>query len=441
MKAARKHFSHDFLLSTVRTSIAQRLKESTKMGNNQFSSIDCLMSGLAVFTFKCPSLLQFDEKYRQDEEVKNNLKALFNLDAVPCDTQMRKRLDDLSPTVLRRAFTRLFALLQRAKVLEHFRFLEKYLLVSLDGTGFFSSHEVHCNNCCVKEHRNGTTTYYHQMLTAAVVHPSQKVVFPLAPEPIMKADGSTKNDCERNASKRWVEDFRREHPHLPVVILADGLSSNGPFINMLMDHGMHYIIVAQESDHAFLTDWVKCAEAPDLQTMTLSSGSIHQTFQWMNKVPLNETQKDLHVNVLRFEETNIKTNKRSKWMWVTDLELTEKTVPQIMKGGRARWKTENEVHNTLKNQGYNFEHNYGHGYQNLSTIFAYLMMVAFLIDQCLQQLNKRWQQAYAKCGSKSYLWEIMRSLLRMFDIASFELLYEAIIRPPPRRTLSDLIVL
>jgi hypothetical protein len=173
--------------------------------------------------------------------------------------------------------------------------------------------------------------------------------------------------------------------------------------------------------------------------MTLSSGSIHQTFQWMNKVSLNETQKDLHVNVLRFEETNTKTNKRSQWMWVTDLELTEKTVQQIKKGGRARWKTENEVHNTLKNQGYNFEHNYGHGYQNLSTVFAYLMMLAFLIDQCLQKLNKRWQEAYAKSGSKAYLWEVMRSLLRLFDIASFELLYEAIIRPPPRRHLSDLI--
>jgi hypothetical protein len=238
-----------------------------------------------------------------------------------------------------------------------------------------------------------------------------------------------------------VEDFRREHPHLPTVILADGLSANGPFIKMLRDHGLHYIIVAHESDHAFLTDWINCAQAPDLQTMVISSGSTRHTFQWMNQVPLNETQNDLHVNVLRFEELNLKTNKRSKWMWVTDLKLTETTVPHIMKGGRARWKTENEVHNTVKNQGYHFEHHYGHGYQNLSTNFAYLMMLAFLIDQCLQQLNKRWQKAYAKCGSKSYLWEVMRSVLRMFEIASFELLYQAIIRTPPKRCLSDLIAL
>jgi hypothetical protein len=74
---------------------------------------------------------------------------------------------------------------------------------------------------------------YHQILAGALVHPDQKVVFPFAPEPIMQKDGSKKNDCERNAAKRWVEDFRREHPHLKAIIVADGLSSNGPFIQAL----------------------------------------------------------------------------------------------------------------------------------------------------------------------------------------------------------------
>ena len=54
---------------------------------------------------------------------------------------------------------------------------------------------------------------------------------------------------------------------------------------------------------------------------------------------------------------------------------------KIMRGGRARWKIENETFNTLKNLGYNFERNYGHGKNYLSTIFCMLMMLAFLIDQ------------------------------------------------------------
>ena len=52
-----------------------------------------------------------------------------------------------------------------------------------------------------------------------------------------------------------------------------------------------------------------------------------------------------------------------------------------MRAGRARWKVENETFNTLKNQGYHFEHNYGHGQQHLSVVLAMLMMLAFLLDQ------------------------------------------------------------
>ena len=81
-----------------------------------------------------------------------------------------------------------------------------------------------------------------------------------------------------------------------------------------------------------------------------------------------------------------------------------------MRGGRARWKIENETFNTLKNQGYNFEHNYGHGEQNLSVVFAMLMMLAFLVDQTQQLCCALFQAVWAKLGSKRLLWERMRAL-------------------------------
>ncbi len=70
---------------------------------------------------------------------------------------------------------------------------------------------------------------------------------------------------------------------------------------------------------------------------------------------------------------------------VTDLHVTEENLFKIMRGGRARWKIENKTFNTLKNQGYQFEHNFGHGNKNLSIVFAMLMMLAFPVDQ-VQQL-------------------------------------------------------
>ena len=149
---------------------------------------------------------------------------------------MRERLDKIPASVTRQAFSNLFTLLQRSKTLENFQFFNDSYLISLDGTGVFSSQSVHCENCCTKHHRDGRITYHHQILAASIVHPDQKVVYPLAPEPIMKGDGDKKNDCERNASKRWVRDFRREHPHLKTIILADGLASNEPFISLLREH-------------------------------------------------------------------------------------------------------------------------------------------------------------------------------------------------------------
>ncbi|MEA3294173.1 MAG: hypothetical protein U9P81_04240 [Euryarchaeota archaeon] len=86
-------------------------------------------------------------------------------------------------------------------------------------------------SCCMKTNsKTGEITYQHQMLGAAIVHPDIREVIPLAPEPIIKQDGESKNDSERNASKRFLEKLRKTHPHLHLIVIEDGLSSNAPLI-------------------------------------------------------------------------------------------------------------------------------------------------------------------------------------------------------------------
>ena len=119
----------------------------------------------------------------------------------------------------------MFGQLQRGKALEPYVFHEGCYLVSMDGTGYFSSKKIHCDCCLQKKNRKtGEITYYHQMLGAAVVHPDHKQVIPLAPEPIMKQDGDNKNDCERNAGKRLLQKTRNEHPNLKLIVVEDGLA-------------------------------------------------------------------------------------------------------------------------------------------------------------------------------------------------------------------------
>ena len=170
----KKHLSAKGLLREVRqffNSISQPEKKGA--GNSPtFPLADCLMSGLALFSLKFPSLLQFDKAITDEKTIKHNLQSLYGIKDAPCDTQLRERLDVVSPDTIRGVFKKLFALLQRGKALEKYKFIGDHYLLASDGTGMFSSKKIHCKNCCVKNHRNGSKTYYHQMLAGAIVHPS-----------------------------------------------------------------------------------------------------------------------------------------------------------------------------------------------------------------------------------------------------------------------------
>jgi len=445
MQQTRLNFTHDKLIETVRTAITKKLKILNKdlKPKKLREIIDAVMSALAMFTFKHQSLLQFDEiRKEENNTVCQNLQQLFHIHKVPCDTTMRERLDEQGPEIIRVAFKAILSLLQRGNLLKEFLFLGRYYLIPLDGTGFFSSSTIHCEQCCTKNHKDGSVTYQHQMVTGAIVHPNQKVVIPLPPEPIMRSDGEAKNDCERNASKRWVEQFRLEHPHLPTVILADGLHSNAPFIKMLKEHRCHFILVCQEKDHKYLIKQLKHADMKSAPIIINEHSEWHQIkkYQYMNNVPINESNKDCLVNILKYTEYDTLTGEESKWLWVTDLDITKNLIGEMQRGGRSRWSIENEVFNTLKNQGYHFEHNYGHGYKNLSTMFGFIMLLAFLIDQCLQKVNKLFQQAYLVCGAKYVFWERMRGALIHYIVHTFEKMYAAICRPPPQIDLDGVML-
>lgn len=418
MSKFKQHVSIPNLLKVVRGSFA---KIPNHLSRSQISLTDCLMSGVAIFGLKFASLLQFD-KSRSDEAISENLKSLYGLKNIPCDTQMRERLDEVAPIHLRPAFKKLFALLQRQKVLESYAYYEGHYLLPVDGTGIFSSSKIHCESCCVKHHRDGSESYYHQMLGAVIVHPEKKGVIPLCPEAILKQDGAKKNDCERNASKRLLADIRREHPHLKLIVVEDSLASNGPHIELLHQLSMRYILGAKESDHASLFDFVRSVWLEkDQKEEQDKDGMIHH-YRWVNLVPLNNSHPDLLVNVLEYWEVSPK-GKKQYFTWVTDIPLSESTVCLVMKGGRARWHIENETFNTLKNQGYQFERNFGHGYQHLCTNFALLMFLAFLIDQIQEICCDFFNQVLKKVGRKLYLWQELRFYFRTFLIPSWEAFY------------------
>jgi len=416
----RKYLSADALFHLVRSGLATI--PDYRPSETDLSLTDALMSAFAMFSLKSPSLLAFDK-----ERAEGNLHTIYGMERVPCDTRMREILDPVSPKVLRPVFTSVFRQLQRGKALEPMAFLDGHYLLALDGTEYFSSKTIHCASCLQKVHRNGSITYFHQLLGAAIIHPDVREVIPLMPEPIVKQDGTAKNDCERNAAKRFVAKLRQDHPHLKFIVTEDSLSSNAPHIETLQDHELHYILGIKEGDHAFLFQQVQAAEEAGHVTYyerhDRAAGLVHR-FRFVNDVSLNASNTDVRVNFIEYWE--IGQDKVQHFSWVTDLRVTKRNVFHLMRGGRARWKIENETFNTLKNQGYNFEHNYGHGEQHLSVVFAMLMMLAFLVDQAQQLCCALFQAVWAKLGSKRLLWERMRALFYDYAFASMRQLFEAL---------------
>jgi hypothetical protein len=132
------------------------------------------------------------------------------------------------------------------------------------------------------------------------------------------------------------------------------------------------------------------------------------------------------INFLEYWE--IGKDKTQHFCWVTDFTITKMNAFTIMRGGRARWKVENETFNTLKNQGYHFEHNFGHGKKHLSVVFAVLMMLAFLVDQVQQLACELFQAVLHKKGSRRRLWEHMRALFKTLEFKSMKQLGSTWIR-------------
>lgn len=419
----RTHLSAPGLLKTIRQCFDQVPEHRSR--RPEISLSDALMSGLAVFGLKYPSLLQFDHGYHNEPIIRHNLHTLYGVARAPCDTQLRTILDPVEPVDLRPAFQAVHQQLQRGKVLEAYEYLDGHYLLSVDGTGHFASSSVHCPECCDKTTRAGEVCYYHQLLGAVLVHPELKTVLPLMPEAITRQDGQSKNDCERNAAKRLLVALREDFPKLKLIVIEDSLASNGPHIELLQQLKLRYILGAKPGDHRALFETLRerqhqgqCGE----YTVVDAAGVEHR-YCWANAVALNKAYPHLKVNFLEYCET--KQGRQRWWSWVTDIALSEATVEAVMRGGRARWKVENETFNTLKNQGYHLEHNYGHGEQHLATVLASLMMLAFLVDQVQEQCCRVFQAARQRQGSRQALWERLRALFSDFWISDWTTLWQA----------------
>ncbi len=419
--------------TALRKQLSERLfemEDNRQEGKVKYSLHDCFMSGFAMMFFQDPSLLTFQQRL-QDGIHKNNLTTVFAVDDIPKDTQMRQILDAIAASQLDGIFSDFLHRVQRGKHLADYQLLDGSYLVAIDGSEYFSSENIRCPHCRVTKSK-GKQRYHHQILQSVIVHPDMRQVLPLAPEPISNRDGTKKQDCERNAAKRLIPKIKATYPKLNIIVTADALYSNQPFIDELKTADMSFILVAKPADHKLLFEWVNeliaLADGGRLE-LGDEKGRRHR-YQWVNQVPLNGTKDADLVNFFQYQLVAKSGKVTYKNSWVTDIDIDENNVTTLVKGGRARWKIENETFNTLKNQGYHIEHNFGHGQQNLSMIFFVLNLLAFYVHQIMELTDRLYHQVrYTKFTSRKEYWNQLRCTIRILIFPRWESLLTFILDP------------
>jgi hypothetical protein len=384
------------------------------------------LSAFAMFFMQSASFLSFQRQLEKGQG-RSNCQSLFGIEKVPSDNYIRDMLDAVDPALLAPCFWRLEHLLLEPAMRQSFARLGGRTLVALDGTEYFCSQKIGCPHCQTRNRSNGKVESYHSMLAATVVAPGHSKVVPLAPEFIAKQDGAEKQDCERNAAKRWHEKHGARLKPLRPVYLGDDLFACQAIAKMLKDNGDDFIFTCKETSHKSLYAFIKGAEL-ERHREKIRKGKSFATllYRWIENVPLRDGKDALLVNWIGFQSLDAKGRVKYAGAWVTTLPITNSNVAEIVACGRARWKIENESFNVLKNHGYELEHNFGHGEKYLAMTLAALNLLAFAWHTVLDLIEPPWRKAREAAEKRTSFFAYIGTLTSFVVFPSWPDLLEAL---------------
>jgi len=288
-------------------------------------------------------------------------------------------------------------------------------------------------------HANGKITYHHSVLCASIVCPFIKEAIPLVPEFIVPQDGNDKQDCETSAAKRWLIEHQESYKHLNPTILGDDLFSRQPMCKLIVELGFNFIFTCKRESHKTIYECLRGIEMEQLTYSTKVGGKKYTyKYRFMNGIPIKDGEDAINVNWLEVTETTPKNGKQSyQGAFVTSHTITAKNVHEIAMAGRSRWRIENEHNNTLKTKGYRFEHNYGHGKCNLSTVLTSLAILAFLCHTIMNLTDVLYAKARELNGSRINFFDMIRAFTSILVFMSWNKLMIFMIEPPNITNLSS----
>lgn len=412
------------MLACVRKSL-EGVPEHRKGSNTRYEIADAGLGAFGVFYLQSPSFLAY-QRDMQRKRGKNNAQGLFGVEEIPCDGQIRNLLDPVAPEQLREPFWEIYRQLDASGHLDQYTGVAGTRLISLDGSQYFGSQVLHCPHCRVTV-RDETTYYSHSVMMAVVGAPEQERVICLDPEFIRPQDGHEKQDCEQQAIKRWVQRNAGRFEPWSVTILTDDLHCHQPLCELLQEQQLHFVLTCKPGSHQALYEELRLLEqvegAISTRVVRKWNGRYHEhwVYRWAEQLPLRGDAKTLMVSWCEVTISNESTGKQVYHSaWATDHALDAQRVVEVVAAGRSRWKIENEGFNVLKNQGYNFEHNFGHGQQYLSTVLLTLLMLAFLFHTALDFDCWMYQAVRRELAVRRTFFNDLRALTRYLYFANWQ---------------------
>ena len=435
-------------LRSILVSTVRQLPDARTQPNRIYEMADAALGAFAVFWMQADSFLAYQQAL-QRRQGQNNARSLFGLDQVPSDGQIRNLLDTVAPEQLAPPFWRVFEQLREGDYLQAYQGHLGRWLCALDGTQYFSSQKIHCDQCTTRV-VNGRTYYSHSLVAPLLVAPGENRVIALEPEFVRPQDGCEKQDCELRAAERWLQRNAKRFPAGSVTLLGDDLYCHQPFCELVLAQHWHFVFTCKPDSHPALYQEIELlTKAGGVYEVSQRrwTGQRHELwrYRYALRVPLRADTHPLYVNWCEVTITDEATGELLyRNAWATDHPLTESGLHDFVLAARTRWKSENENNNVLKNYGYHLEHNFGHGQQYLAQTLVMLNLFAFLFHTVLEFCDEQYRRVRAELAARQTFFHDVQALTRYHYFESWQVLITFMFTgleldaagpaPPPKRT-------
>jgi len=324
-----------------------------------------------AFSFK--TMRSMTEGLNNDQVIENLERVMgAKLEELPHYDTINNFLMELPPEELEKIRTYMIKELLTKRCFEDYRINGKYWGIIFDGTGLFKFDEKHCEHCLRRKYTNEETgetktIYMHHVLEAKLV--VGDMVLSIGSEFIEnESEDVTKQDCELKAFYRLAEKIKLTYPRLPICILGDSIYAAEPVFQCCEDYKWKYLFRFKEGRIKSIADEYTKIKA-------IESKCEEEEVVWVNEISYNNRKVNVFEGIIED-----KTGEKRRYLFVTDMRVTERNARNMLAVGRSRWKIENQGFNTQKNIRYHIEHANSHNYNAMKNHYLLTQIADILVQ-------------------------------------------------------------